>query len=127
MPHQNEPPARVRWHRHDRLNPDLVLGELVLVPAQTLVLAEQHMVYGLLIVCHNQQRARISKFPQMSILVNFLPCESSVSAQERVALGVRCQRLPDVSYGHQETNNRGATVSGSGVCPLRVSMNMQSA
>ena len=61
----------------------------------------------------------------MGVLVNFLPCEASVAAEEGVALGIWNQRLANVSDGHEHPNNRRTAIRGSWIRPFSVAVNVK--
>lgn len=103
--HEDETAARVRRHSDNALDPDFILGKLVLAPGEAFVGAEKDVVRGLLVVCHDKDRSRVAKFPQMSIFVDLFPCEPCVTAQEGVALRIRLQRLANVSDRHEQSHD----------------------
>lgn len=126
MSHEDEPSAGIRWYCNDGPNSDLVIGKLVFPPIFTLIRTEQNMVRGLLVIGHDKNGSRVTELPEMCILVYFLPCEASVTAQKGITLRVRGESLTNVTDGHDQTDNGRAAVCGPRVVPFRVPMNMQS-
>ena len=63
----------------------------------------------------------------MGILVNFLPGEPCVAAQESIAVFVSGKLLSDVSDGHDHTRNGWGTKCGPRIETFRVSVKMKSA
>jgi hypothetical protein len=84
-----EPPTGIGRHRHDGPHPEPLVSELVFPPTHALICTKQNMVGWLFVICHNQNRPRVSKLPQMCVFVNLGPRKSSVTAKESVALCVR--------------------------------------
>lgn len=126
LSHQNEPPACIGWHRHNRTNAHLLVRELVLAPVQSFISAEQDVVGGLFIVGHNQDRPRVTKLPQVRALVHFLPSEPSVATQEGVTLIVRRERVTHVPDAYDQSDDRrAAQVSRPRVNPSGVAMEIE--
>lgn len=124
---QDESPACIRWDRGDRLDPDRLGAKLVLPPVQTFVSAKQDVIGGLFVVCHDENRTRISELEEMGVLVNFLPREPCVAAQESIAVFVSHKLLPDVPDRHDHTRNGWGTKRGPRVETFRVSVKVKSA
>lgn len=125
LPHQNEPPARIARDRHDRRHPKLFVRKRILSPIETLVRREQHMVRRLFVVRHDQYRPGIAKLPEVSVFVDFFPCEAGVPREEGVAVGVAYEIFADVADGHDETDNGGTAEGGAGVGTLGVAVDMK--
>ena len=125
VPEQNESPARVRWHGDDRTHSDLLVREFILPPVEALVGGEKDVISWLLVVNHNEDRARVTELPQVCVFMNFFPCEARIPAQERVTLVVRYKLLAHVPYRHDQPNNGGAAERRARVESLRISVHMQ--
>ena len=124
---QDESPACIRWNRGDRPDPNRLGAKLVLPPVQTFVSAKQDVIGGIFVVCHDENRTRISELEEMGVLVNFLPGEPCVAAQESIAVFVSGELLPDVPDGHYHTRNGWCTKRGPGIETFRVSVKVKSA
>lgn len=122
---QNESPARVRRNGDDRTHSDLLVREFVLPPIEALVGGEQDVVSWLLVVYHNENRARVAELPKVRVLMNFFPRKARIPAQERVTLVVWCKLLAHVPYCHNQPNNGGAAERRARVKSLCVSVYMQ--
>jgi hypothetical protein len=125
VPQQNESPARVRWHGDDRTHSDLLVRELILPPIEALVGGEQDVVSWLLVVYHNENRARVTELPEVRVFMNFFPRKARIPAQERVTLVVRCKLLAHIPHRHNQPNNGGAAERRARVESLCVSVHMQ--
>ena len=86
---QNESPARVRRHGDDRTHSDLLVCEFILPPIKALVGGKQDEVSWLLVIYHNENRARVTELPEVRVFMNFFPRKARIPAQERVTLVVR--------------------------------------
>lgn len=100
--HEDEAPASVLRHGHDRLYADRLVRELVIAPARALVRAVHDVVGWAFVVCHDEDGARVAELPQMRVLVNLLPGEASVATEECVAILVALQGFSDVANGHKK-------------------------
>jgi hypothetical protein len=114
-PKQDEAPAGVGRYGNDRAHADFFVRERILAPFEAFVRREQHMVCRFLVVRHHEDRARISKLPQVRVLMYLFPREARIAAQERVALLVRREFLADVADRHHQPDDRWAAVSCTGV------------
>ena len=122
---QNEPPARVRRHGGNRLNPDRLGAELVFPPVQPFVGTEENVIGRVLVVGHDQNGSRISELEEMGILMDFLPSKPSITTQESVTVRVSCQSFSNVSNTHDQARDRWSTERGSRVETFRVSVKVK--
>ena len=67
-----------------------MVRKLIFPPVQTFVRAEEQEIGGSLVVNHNQDRARVSEFPHVSVLVDFFPGKARITAEESIGIFVRC-------------------------------------
>ena len=124
-PQEHKLAACILWHRHKIPHSDLLVRELELAPTEPFVCRKQDMVCRLLVVDDNDDRARVTKLPQMRVLVHFFPCEPTIPGQECIALGIRSERFTHVANCHHDPDNRWAAVCRTGIEALRVSVNMK--
>ena len=125
VPEQNESPARVRRHGDDRTHPDLLVREFILPPIEALVGGEQDDVSWLLVIYHNENRARVTELPEVRVFMNFFPRKARIPTQKGVTLVVWCKLLAYVPHRHNQSNNGGAAERCAGVESLCVSVHMQ--
>jgi len=85
---QDEFSTRIHWNRDDTLDSNR-FTKVIILPTESLVESVSDVIGRILVVGENENRSLISVFPNMSIFVNFLPSESSISCQESVGIGVR--------------------------------------
>ena len=91
---QDKPPPCIR---QDRPDPNRLRAEPTLPPVQALVRAGEDVIGRFFVVGHDDNGTRISELVEACVLMNFLPCEPGVATQERVAVRVTDESLPDVS------------------------------
>ena len=125
LSHKNKPPARVHRHRNNRPHSHLLIAELVLSPVQPFISAEKDEIRWFLVVRHNQHRSRVAELPEMSILVDFLPREPTVSTEEGIAVCICCKGFADVADCHNQAWDGWAAESSSRVITLSVTMEVE--
>ena len=103
--HQDEPPAGVRRDGDDSLDAHRLIRELVLSPMEPLVRAEHNLIRGPLVVRHDEDGARVAELPEMRVLVNLLPGEAGIAAQESTTLIVGIERLANVTDSHEHARH----------------------
>lgn len=123
---QDKLAARLGGHRQDALHPQVVV-EGILAPCQTFVRAVHDVIRGFLIVDKHNDRARVTVFPQVSVLVNLFPRLASISREENVTVIVWQQRFTNIADSNHEAGHRGTTVGGLGITSLGVAVDMETA
>ena len=120
---QDEFPTRIHRRSNDgsHSNP---LSKRIILPRQSLVERISDMIRRILVVDEKEDRSLISILPDMSILVHFLPRESSISSEERIGVGIGGEVFSDVTDGEHETRGGGRGVGRARILSFSVPVDL---
>ena len=100
---EDEFSTRIHRNSDDTLDSNR-FTEIIILPTESFVESVSNVIGRVFIVCENENRSLISVFPNMGILVNFFPGESSISSEESVGIGVGEEMFSDVSNCQHQTD-----------------------